>query len=555
MRLSASLSVKVLCAPLVALIAFLVCLRRIGDCDYWTHLALGRVYWRGGLAAISEPFVLSRIGQPLENSERLFQILLYPLRTVGSDAAVCLAIALIAAVVFFIFAGFISDVADTGAVAIAFTYLVATIVVVRFRFVPRPEATAYLLLALSLAIARSWRRHPGRGKMAGLAIIFSVWVPLHVTWTIGILLVVILLLTTPRPDFWRAQMATAGGRFFIMAVIAVVILAGFKAAAFGRFILAQMTQGGELTGITEMRPLWEFPSLLRDFCLLAAFALILAWGDREGRGGRLFYWAVAFALGAFVVRNTAIALLGMVPIALEGLGSRKGYVMQRWQAFWVCMSLLIVAALLAYSLRKDDAAWGVGVQWSFFPRDAAAFVKEHRLPGIVFNNWDCGGYLNWAWDGVPCTFLDGRLGDSTVIGTHDAIVDGIDPAAAINSLGIRTILIQPLYNNSGRIVPALFWILKHPEWRLARASDALVFVKGPLPDGVVPLPAYEAWRALRRQIEMMPAGLADDRKHLLYSSALALYFGGDMISAQQVLADAKRKHPELLPEYRGYFLF
>ncbi|MBT1072577.1 hypothetical protein [Pelotalea chapellei] len=555
MKLSSDLPVNAFFAPLVALTAFILCLRKIGDFDYWTHLALGRAYWSSAGGNISEPFVLLRMGVPLENNERVFQMLLYPIRAIGSDAAICLAIAFIAACIFFIYARLLPNTADTGTRAITFAYLIATLVAVQFRFAPRPEVPAYLLFALILALTQSFKLHPSRCKLVVMVLIVAAWVPLHVTWTIGAVLAITMMLTKPRLDFWKAQTTTTGGVLFLCIVAAAVIMAGFHTISFGQFVLGHLAQGGILAGITEMRPTWEFPEVFHEFCLVSLFALMLTWGTKERRGGRLFFWAIALAIGLFVVRNTAIALLGMVPIAMEGLESRKNLVLQKYRTAVVCTSLLTFVVLAWGSLRKSDPPWGVGVQWLLFPREAAAFVKERKLPARVFNNWDCGGYLNWAWGGDPKTFLDGRLGTSSSIVAHDAVIDGINPAATINQLDIKTILIQPLYHNSGRIVPGLFWLLGQPEWQLVHASDAFVFVKGRLPAGVTSLPAHAVWRSLSHHIAMMPPDWADDQEHLLYSFALSHYFSGDTVTAQQLLADARLRTPRLFPEYRNYFLF
>jgi len=537
-----------------ALCAFVVCLRKIGDFDYWTHLALGRAYWQAGSVSIPEPFILSLLGQPVRETEWLFQLILYPLHVLGSHEAISIFVALLAAAALYVLAMALPSGIGTGTGMAAGAYLVATAVAVQIRFVPRPEALACLLLALALMVARAWCRAPGRSRLLALAGIFAIWVPLHITWTIGAVLVLATVLSRPHLGFWRDQLATGAGRLFVAMVSLAALLGSYRAAQFGLQVLGHLRPGSALAGITEMRPLWEFQSLLLRCGAVAVLGLICSWGERDGRIGRLIVWTLAAAAGLYVVRNVAMALLAMVPGALAGLSSHDRWLSGRRQGVVAALSLVVVIVLMTGSLRNREAAWGAGVDWPLFPRDAARFVRQHPAAGTILNNWDCGGYLDWDWNGRPPTFLDGRLGAPDVVAAHDAIVDGTDPAAAVARFGISTILMQPLYFNSGRIVPGLFWLLQNPDWLPVHASDAVVFMRRPLPAGVSPLTPADVWRSLQHHIELLAPGMPD-RPHLSYSRAVAAFFGGNGSIARLALGEGMRQHPELLEAYRPFFPF
>ena len=310
-----------------------------------------------------------------------------------------------------------------------------------------------------------------------------------------------------------------------------------------------------LTSTGEDAALDALSSLLKSFGSISAVAMTLLWGDAKGRIGRLLIWSVALVVGIMATRNTAIALLSMMPVAFNGFTSQTEFGLHKWNVRLACGSLAVAMVIMVGTLRDDASSWGIGVQWNSFPRDAAAFVKQKHQDGVVFNNWDCGGYLDWAWGGAPPTFLDGRLGSTVETNNHDAIVDGGISADAIKQLGITTILIQPLYYNNGKIAPGVLRLLSLPEWHLVRASDALVFMREPLRSDIIPLQAMDAWHAVYHHIESIPSDQAYYKSHLAYSRALALYFSGDISAARLALANAKRNHPELLAEYQGYFLF
>lgn len=537
-----------------AVCAFIICLRKIGDFDYWTHLAIGRAIWKAGSIFINEPFVLSRLESPLLNVEWLFQLFLYPLHAIGSDAAVSIVTALFASVSIYILSAGLPQNIGMGTGMVACAYLTATAMATQFRFVPRPEAAACVLLAATLILSHSWQRVPDRRKLLALAVLFVVWALLHVTWTLGAVFVTSVIMSRPNPAFWRDQTATPVGRIFIAAVVLVVMLAGYNAFLFAVQVLTYVKPGNLLVGVTEMRPLWEFPELMLPCGSAALVGLGCAWGARDGRVGRLFLWCLAAAAALMVARNAAMALLAMVPGALIGLSACDRWLSGRLTRMVAALSLLLIIGLVTCSVRDHETPWGIGVDWPLFPRDAARFVKEHSESAKVFNNWDCGGYLAWAWEGRPPTFLDGRLGTPEVIAEHDAVVDGIDPAATLEKYGLTTVLLQPLYYNSGRIVPALYWLLTQPEWSLVRASDALVFMRRPLPPGLVPLSAVGAWRAMARHFAVLAQGMPD-RPHLIYSRAVAAYFSGDLLAAQRFVGEGAKLHPELMEAYRPLMPF
>lgn len=540
-----------------AVCAFIICLRKIGDFDYWTHLAIGRAFWKSESIFINEPFVLSRLESPLLNVEWLFQLFLYPLHAIGSDAAVSIVIAFFAAASIYILSAVLPKNIGMGTGMVACAYLTATAMVAQFRFVPRPEAAAYVLLAAALILSLSWCRVPDRRKLLALAALFAIWVPLHVTWTLGAVFVASVIMSRPNFTFWRDQTATPAGRIFITVVVLVLMPAGYHVFLFALQVLTYVKPGNLLAGVTEMRPLWEFPELMLPCGTVALAGLGCAWGardGRDGRGGRLLLWCLAAAAALMVARNAAMALLAMVPGALMGLSACGRWLSGRLTRMVAALSLLLMIVLVTCSVRDHETPWGIGVDWPLFPRDAAGFVKQHSASAKVFNNWDCGGYLAWAWEGRPPTFLDGRLGTPEIIAEHDAVVDGLDPTATLEKYALTTVLLQPLYYNSGRIVPALYWLLAQPEWSLVRASDALVFMRHPLPPGLVPLSTVDAWRAMARHFNLLAQGMPG-RPHLMYSRAVAAYYGGDPLAAQRFVREGAKLHPELMETYRPLMPF
>ncbi len=547
---------RLLAVAAIAGAAFLACLRRIDDLDYWTHLALGRAFVALRTLQVGEPFVARPgLGGPspmtgaawvhafTEWSEWPFQLGVYALQVAAGHAAVSVAIALCGAAAAALAAALLRPMAAPR-LAVGVALASAAFFVARFRFAPRPEAPAAVLLALVLLLAFRWVERPRWGALAGIAVALVVWRPLHVTWTLGAALAGAAIAAGPWLAFWRAQRGPVR-----VASAALVAVGAVAAARFAAFVVRELGGGGLLAEVTEMRPTWEFASVVWPFAAFALAALAAAWGGPDGRRPRVAVWALAAVLGALVVRNVAFAAIAMLPPAFLGLASAPARLRDvRAGRAIVAGSALAVLALLALEVRDRDYRLGVGVDDRLLPREAAAYVASARLESPIFNSWDWGGYLAWAWNGAPRTFLDGRLQDRQSLADHDAVIAG--DGAVIDRWRFRTIVLQPLFRNSGRLVPGLAWFLSSPDWKLVHARDALVFARAPLPAGVAEAPEADAWRVILREADVLKEQ-GDAPLHADYSRTIALLRLGDLAGAREAYAAAWRAAPELAAQYPG----
>jgi hypothetical protein len=538
----------------VAAFAFAACLRKINDADYWTHLAFGRAYVAAGTLGLGDPFVSGRDatvspwslshawGALVHGTEWPFQLAVHAVERTFGHAGVSVAVALCAAAAAALLAAPLLRPARISRTAAVVVFAAAALSLARFRFSPRPEAVAAVFLGGLLLLAYDWGRRPRWGVLAGVAAILLAWHPLHPTWTLGAALAGVMILAAPRLDFWRARPLAVR----IVAAIAALAFVG-GAARFALFVLRGLASGGVLEAVTEMRPAWEFPSVFVPFVAVSAAGALLAWGRPEGRAPRLAVWALAVVLGAVVVRNVAFAVLAMIPgAALGAEPSAEGEPRGRRVLASAAAALGLVALGVIVARDRENPA-GLGVDWRQFPRGAAAFVRSGGLEAPVFNTWGWGGYLAWEWNGAPRTFLDGRLGTPDQLAASDAIEDG-DPAPVIARHGFRTVLLDPVYSSSGRIVPGVWWFLASPEWRLVSASDALVFARVPLPAGVSALPPAAAWPVVLRRADLA-LEQRDVPPHAEYTRAIAWLALGEMAAAREALERGRRVSPGLAGAY------
>lgn len=541
-------------AVLLGCFAFVVSLHWIGDFDYWTHLALGREMWQAKAIRIAEPFLLSRPGSPVLTPGWPFEFLLYGLRVVAGDPGVSVMVAAAAAATFAVLWRSVPREGGRATRHLAWAFLALIAFSSRFRFAPRPEIAGYALLAPTLVATWRWHDRPSRGRFLGVAAPLGLWAVVHPSWVIGAVLGGARLALFPRIDFWKSQGGSWRGRLFLLCVSAGAVFSAYRACTFAGGVLGDLRAGGSLSSITEMQPLWDVPDFLWPFALSASIAFLLAWGAREGRVRRLLLWGLAVSIGALVARNVTLGLLGVAPAALEGLRSRSDRVWLPGAGRFPWLPALSAVTLAVIGVQDVDPPWGLGVRWAMFPRDAASFVSSSRLPGPIFNSFDIGGYLDWAWGGAPRTFIDGRVfgADPTFEAVQD-VVGGRFPEHVLDGRKIQTIVVRGLYYDSGRIIPFLWWILSRPDWHLVRATDALVFVRGALPEGVGRLSAAEVWRYVLWETDVK-ASEHGHQPHLWFNRGVARYFLGDLTGAQAAFRQALKEHPEWA-DYYSVFLW
>ena len=247
-----------------------------------------------------------------------------------------------------------------------------------------------------------------------------------------------------------------------------------------------------------------------------------------------------------VVRNVGLAALALAPPALAGLDGWRSPGWRGARPLALALGLLIPGAVVVTALRERDPPPGLGVDWSVVASDAAAFARP--LPGPHLNSWDLGGWLDLTWGGAPPTFLDGRLIDPQRGRDHDAVVEATAPGPTLDRLGVRTMLLQPLYRGDGALLQVVPWLLRAPGWALVRASDGLVFVRADAAAGLERLPASAGWRLVAREAERAWERSRAAR-HAPFVRTWALAELGERSAAAAAFREAAARDPATAPGY------
>ena len=160
---------------LVGLGGFLICLFKITTFDYWTNLALGRVFFEMGTSGVLEPFQKLTAPGVLDSTGSLFQRGLYLLHGAVGDVGISVAVALLAGLTAAALALGVRGREGGIARALGYSLILLIIFIGRERFAPRPEVPAMLLAALTANAGIAWRRAPSFGTLFTGAFLLALW--------------------------------------------------------------------------------------------------------------------------------------------------------------------------------------------------------------------------------------------------------------------------------------------------------------------------------------------------------------------------------------------
>lgn len=343
---------------------------------------------------------------------------------------------------------------------------------------PRAQLFSFLLFSLTLALVlcdEEPRENPRRPDPLWLYVpIGLLWTQFHGGNPGGVLLLCLLFLS--GPSLRRAAFA---------ALALLLTCAGpYGLHVHEHYFQARST----LPAIREWMPL---SVALRDGAPIYWFALLFLCAAaaavylqaRRGEPVRLKALAL-LALTAlcakyvrFIAEATivAAAILGQALSGPVGPPALQRFVRWGRGAAVLGLSFLLLGAAVAASPRT----LGFGFSRDRFPMGAVAYLKQAHPPGPLFNSYNFGGYLLWAYP-EERVFIDGR---AFTVYSEEQIKELLsvyaDPprfAELQRRYGFRLAVLQRL----GRGRHFLGWLRQQPGWRVAYEDKlAAVLVRGP----------------------------------------------------------------------------
>lgn len=413
------------------------------DPDLWWHLANGRFIATTGRIPTHDPFSFTRAGAPWVNAFWLSDWLLYQVWLWGGWLALTAATVAVGMLI----AGLLFR-RTPGPYPLRAMLVLLACVPASALWRPRPQIASFLLLVL-LDAALS-RRPADRRLWLALPPFFALWANLHGGFIWGFLLWLAVLVGEGL-DAWLGRGGLPrrawGGLALSGLVSAGAVLLNPNGAAL--WWLPFHTLRVSL-GIQEWAsPDFHRPDLHPVLWLLFLLVLGLAWSGRRLPLAAVFK-TLGFAYMGFVaVRGIVPFVLVAVPVVGQVLAAAwpEGSSASEAPASPVraALHLLLAGALLAGLTWRLGALTRPDLVEAPYPSAAVDYLRRHRPPGLLYNDYNWGGYLIWALPEYP-VFVDGRAdlyGDEGLRQALHIANAAPDARALLDRYGVRLVLIPP----------------------------------------------------------------------------------------------------------------
>ena len=345
----------------------------------------------------------------------------------------------------------------------------------------RPQLLGYIFLLITLICLERYRKGFEKSLVL-LPAVFVLWVNTHGTFSLGLLAIAAYWVAGLK-DFrlgdlegktWTPAQRRRLGLVFLLCVLALLV------NPYGTRLLryelsAAFSQPVNMAWFQEWQPL-AFNEFFGKWFLALLFLFFLApiiWRFRPR------------------VEELALALFAAYMACVH----------QRFVVFFAIVIAPSLAALIAkwwpgYDPAKDKRLLNAvlillfaGVLVAFFPstaslqrvidlnqpRRAVDYLRQHPVPGRMFNDQFWGGYLIWAFAGQHPVFIDGRCDAYEPSGVLSDYVRIIRPEPGalqlLEKYGVRSCLIE----RGGSLCALLD---ARPEWYRVYQDDlSVLYVK------------------------------------------------------------------------------
>jgi tetratricopeptide (TPR) repeat protein len=409
---------------------------RIEDPDAWTHLALGRdLVQRGGFPTHETLSFPSIASQAYYNPEWLFGVALYLAHAVSGLAGVILLKTLIVALAFWILW---KDSRDEGERAphtarhlvVRLAVLLGALLIVRHRFVERPDITLMVFLAFTIYALNAYLA-AGRRYLYALPLVQVLWANTHPSAIVGIVPFVAVLgggLVLRLWETWRRPAVAAAPSWRQLATVAATLAGVLVAAAINPHrwdaLLLPFRIAADMPWFRQEVFELQVPRLATSpapFVIVALLAVTFAAYGVLTR--RVPIIAVALVLpfinlGLSAVRFVFLLAIVAAPILARHLNAIADRYPGAWGArLWqggasVAAAGAAVAVVLAvlHVGPFDDVrkVTGFGINARYVPEGALAYLDSRSIEGRLFNSFHWGGYIAWRDFPRRAAILDGR---------------------------------------------------------------------------------------------------------------------------------------------------
>jgi hypothetical protein len=445
----------------------------VNDPDIWWHLRTGQWIVQHQAVPHIDPFSRSGGSRPWAAYSWLFEVVVLGLfQRLGLVGLVDYSAGMVLAIAMAVYHMVRRLQADFSLAALL--TFAACFTMMRL-FTPRPWLFTILLFVLVLDIVMQARLTGRLRELGWLPLIFALWANTHIQFVAGFVPLVLAFGESVVAYRWSSVQTKVRPVWLGLALLGCVL--GTALNPYGWRIYGVVyqvaTHPGGMDKISELQSL-PFRDIADYLVLLFAVGSVAVMA----RAKRLPVFELGLlAFGVYVSFRSqrdlwAMVVIGAAILARE-IPAREKHPIPIPAAtlpFLGALAALAVAAGFPL-MRVNNATLGAKLAETM-PVAAVADIQAHQFPGPLFNDFNWGGYLDWALP-MPVT-IDGRgamYGDEAInrsVATWNAEPDW----AADPQLGSAGVVIGPMK------APLTQVLRLDPHWRLAYEDKlAAVFVR------------------------------------------------------------------------------
>jgi hypothetical protein len=455
-------------AVFVAARAFLV------DPDLWWHIKVGQNILATHSWPTTDPYSFTVMGHPWLAYEWLGDVLFGAVaRFWGLQGLEACLIVLGSAVMLALYA---YTTLRTGNPKAGFAASAVLFILAVPSFSLRPQMLGYLFLILALIALERFRQGKNRALWF-LPPLFLLWVNTHGSWVIGLGAIVVFWasgLMELRLGSIEAQRWSIAERIRLESIF-LLCLAVLPITPYGVRVAASPFEFAfdlplNVTTIKEWQPMpFSLPGGKLFLALLLAFFVLNMALRFKCRLQELVLFVGGTVMACLHVRFLLVFVPFFAPLFATAIERwMPAYEKRKEHRFLnAVLMALVFAAMVRYFPTAAEMRQSVSRQ---YPVRAVEYLRQHPLPGPMYNTYGYGGYLIWSLPGHR-VFVDGRADVYERGGAYaDYLqVSNLRPAAfaVLRSYGIQSCFLERS--------EALATVLSvSPEWRQVYSDDLSV---------------------------------------------------------------------------------
>ena len=384
--------------------------------DIGRHLKTGQIIWQTKSVPKTNLFSFTEPDQPFINHHWLSEVAFF----LASGAIGLKGLIVFKVIIFLVALGLtLASVRPPSRLWALLTAALAGILVLIERTDVRPEIFSYLFLSYFLLAIFRAKYQKNYRYLYALPLIQIFWTNMHIYFVVGPILLFLFLIDRKvyreaRANFNKLLM------IFLLTTAVTLLNPNFIEGALIPFTILKeygytIVENQTIFFLKDYGLSRERISLFEASLVVLGVSFVIAF--KNGRRRVLFELVCAIifsALAIRMIRNFALYGFAFIPIVALNLSTIKIQSLSKKKFLKLFLYLLYLAIPVSLIWFVTTTTYPAGTFKHFglaIPEGAAKgvnFIKENKIQGPMFNNFDVGSFLIWKIYPDQLVFVDGR---------------------------------------------------------------------------------------------------------------------------------------------------